>query len=304
MHLHATHERLAIAFELLACVAAFSGCSGQRAISTALPERSKPLVIAHRGASGHAPEHTFAAYDRALAMGADYIEQDLQFTADSTLVVMHDESLRRTARGPAAHCAGLVRDHTLRQLRDCEVGSWFNEATPANASPAYVGAQIPTLREVLARYGTGTRYYIETKSPESAPGMEEALVDELRRAGLLPTDRGDRRVLLQSFSTASLRKLHAMQPALPLIQLLSAWPERTPGLRDSAFAEIATYAIGVGPTRGVVDADFVRGAKRHGLTIHPYTVDDTLEMKRLLDLGADGIFTNYPDRLAALVRGR
>src|SRR4029078_9787698 len=88
------------------------------------------LNIGHRGASGYAPEHTIASYDLALALGADYIEQDLQLTKDGVLVVLHDPTLDRTARGEAANCTGLVIEKTLAQVKTCDVGSWFNDAFP------------------------------------------------------------------------------------------------------------------------------------------------------------------------------
>ena len=107
------------------------------------------MVIGHRGASADAPEHTFASYDLALEQGADYIEQDLQLTADGVLVVLHDDTLARTARGPAGSCTGPVADKTLDQLQDCEVGSWFNEANPDEADPAFADLAIPTMEAVL-----------------------------------------------------------------------------------------------------------------------------------------------------------
>src|SRR5262245_27696218 len=114
---------------------------------------AQPLAIAHRGASGYAPEHTFAAYDRALELHADYIEQDLQMTKDGVLVALHDPSLDRTARGDAANCKGLVIDKTLAQIKTCDFGGWFNEA--------FANQRIPTLEEVFQRYGKRARYYIE-----------------------------------------------------------------------------------------------------------------------------------------------
>src|SRR5919199_3213688 len=103
-----------------------------------------PVVnIGHRGASGLAPEHTFASYDLALKLGADYIEQDLQMTKDGVLVVMHDKTLNRTATAPeglpARYCRGPVIKRTLEQIKQCDVGSWFNEEYPQHAKPGYVG---------------------------------------------------------------------------------------------------------------------------------------------------------------------
>ena len=264
-----------------------------------IQSNNRVQVIAHRGASGYAPEHTFAAWDLALEQGADYIEQDLQLTRDGVLIVMHDDSLQRTARGSAS-CAGAVRDRTAAELADCEVGRWFNAARPEVASSAFEGLRIPTLREVLARYAGRTRFYIETKSPESAPGMEAALVAELERADLLPKSISDRTVLVQSFSAASLRRLHALRPTIPLVLLLSS----VRGDLDSLLADAARYAIGVGPTARLVDSAFVASANRHGLVVHPWTVNDSVAMQRLVALGVAGMFTDYPDRLARVLGRR
>lgn len=256
------------------------------------------LNIGHRGASGYAPEHTIPAYDLALRLGADYIEQDLQQASDGTLVVMHDETLDRTARGPRENCTGLVRTKTLAQLRTCDVGSWFNAAYPDRARAEYVGLRIPTLREVLERYGRRVRYYVETKSPEQADRMEERLLALLDEFGLRRRAAARRQVLIQSFSEASLRKTHALDPRLPLVQL-------TTGLEPSAairarLATIAGYAVGIGPAKSTVDRALVEASHDRGLEVHPYTVNETPEMKALIALGVDGMFTNFPDRLAAL----
>ncbi|NIM50519.1 MAG: glycerophosphodiester phosphodiesterase [Gemmatimonadales bacterium] len=273
-------------------------CRGNESASgTPVPA---PLNIAHRGASASAPEHTFAAYDLALDLGADYIEQDLQLTADSVLVVLHDESLDRTARGPRGWCTGRVRDRVLADLRTCDVGSWFNEAHPDRARSEYVGLRIPTLEEVLQRYGRSTRYYIETKQPEAAPGMEQHLVSLLRRFELLPASSQDWTVLIQSFSPESLRKLHTLHEALPLIQLFRRG--RIPEPLDSVLEAVSGYAVGIGPSWRDVTSELVAVARRHGLAIHPYTVNEPEDMRRLLDLGVTGLFTDFPERFDCLRR--
>src|SRR3712207_92933 len=113
-------------------------------------------------------------------MGADYIEIDLQMTKDGVLVAMHDDPLDRTADAPEGvpkrFCSGSVIKRTLEQIKTCDAGSWFNETYPQYASDEYVGLQIPTLEEIFQRYGTSVNYYIETKNPEAAPGMEEELL--------------------------------------------------------------------------------------------------------------------------------
>ena len=246
------------------------------------------VVIAHRGASAYAPEHTYAAYDLALEQGADYIEQDLQLTADGVLVVLHDDTLDRTARGPAETCTGPVSARTVEELGACDVGSWFNEANPALADPAFAELRIPTMADVFERYGSDVRYYIETKSPEAQPGMEEALLDLLDEVG-------PREVLIQSFSAESLQLVHSLRPELPLVQLLPGGTTIDEAMLDT----ISEYAVGIGPPSASVDAAAVDAAHARCLDVHPYTVDDDGEMVRLLDAGVDGMFTNAPDRLLA-----
>jgi glycerophosphoryl diester phosphodiesterase len=257
------------------------------------------LNVGHRGASGHAPEHTIASYDLALAMGADYIEQDLQLTKDGVLVALHDPTLDRTARGPAGNCTGLVIEKTLAQIRTCDVGAWFNAAFPQYARVEYVGLRIPTLEEVFQRYGHRASYYIETKNPDEAPGMEERLVALLDRYALRGSAARRDQVLIQSFSPASLRKLHALAPELPLVQLA---PDLGSAAIRAQLDTVAQYAVGIGPSKASVDRELVDAAHARCLDVHPYTINETAEMERYLALGVDGMFTNFPDRLEAVRR--
>ncbi|WP_067560667.1 glycerophosphodiester phosphodiesterase [Halofilum ochraceum] len=262
--------------------------------------------IAHRGASGSAPEATRPAFEQAVAAGADYLEMDIQMSRDGHLVAIHDTDLDRTTDG-----SGRVGEHTLAELKALDAGSWFNRAHPGQADPAYAGVQLLTLDEILEAFGTDRRYYIETKSPELYPGVEEKLIETLEAHDLIQ----HRNVVLQSFSAESLKTLKALNANVPLIQLL--WygldangdlveaSGATPPLASAGAADfraIAGYAAGIGPNvedggQRVVDASFVRRAHRAGLLVHVYTVDDTTTMNELIDAGVDGIFTNFPARL-------
>lgn len=259
------------------------------------PADEQVLNIGHRGASGLAPEHTFAAYDLALKQGADYIEQDLQQTSDGTLVVIHDATLDRTARGPADNCTGLVSDKTLEQLKTCDVGSWFNETYPDRARDEYVGLEIPTLEEVLRRYRHRTNYYIETKNPDDADRMEERLVALLDEYNLLRPAADRWQVLVQSFSPLSLERLQALEPELPLIQLF--FGSETSETIQARLDTLADSVVGIGLSKSDVDAALVEAAHERCLDIHPYTVNESAEMRALIDLGVDGMFTNFPARL-------
>ena len=267
-----------------------------RAASTrAGPDDVPVLNIGHRGASGHAPEHTIPSYDLALRLGADYIEQDLQMTSDGVLVALHDDTLDRTAGGSGRDCAGPVITRTLEQIKTCDVGGWFNEAYPQYAKDEYVGLRICTLEEVFRRYGSGANYYIETKNPEAAPGMEEELLRLMDEYGLRGPAASGWQVLIQSFSPASLQKINALDPSLPLIQL---YDEEGSEVIRARLDAARVYAVGVGPYKGDVDTPLVEAAHALCLHVHPYTVNEEHEMKALIELEVDGMFTNFPDRLA------
>lgn len=258
------------------------------------------LIIAHRGASGHAPEHTFAAWDLALEMGADFIEQDLQMTADGALVVLHDETLDRTARGPG--CRGRVRDRSRAEIQDCNVGSWFNEAHPERARPEFERQKLPLLDDVLETYRGRARFYIETKNPRAAPGMEDELLRLLARHRLRPAAAGDDTVIIQSFSAASLRHIHRIDPNIPLVRLFSrvatGWSLRW------RLRGVARYASGIGPSFHDADSRLVEAAHARGLVVHPWTVNDEATMRRLAGLGVDAAFSDFPDVLARVLRTR
>lgn len=253
------------------------------------------LVIGHRGASGYAPEHTFASYDLALELGADYLEQDLQMTSDGVLVVLHDDTLDRTSQGV---CSGAVIERTLAEIRTCNVGAWFNAANPSLARPEYTDQRIPTLEEVLVRYGDRSSFYIETKNPGAAPGMEEALLDLLERYDLRGPAAAEWRVVIQSFSEHSLRLIHELDPALPLVQLMRS-RGTTARTIQARLPEVATYAVGIGPSWQHVDGPLVAAARGLCLEVHPYTVNEPALMKRLARLGVTGMFTDVPDVLIA-----
>jgi glycerophosphoryl diester phosphodiesterase len=255
---------------------------------------SAVLNIAHRGASGLAPEHTVAAYDLGLALGADLVEQDAQTTLDGVVVSLHDATLDRTARGPVENCTGRVATKTLAQLRTCDVGSWFNERFPDRARPEFAGLRIPTMSEVFARYGDRVAYHVEVK--DSDPRTVRELLRLMDVHGLRDDAHTSWRVLLQSFSPSDLLLARALDPALPTVQLLAAVPPAGPA-RDALLDGVARYADGIGPSAGGVDAALVQAAHGRCLQVHPYTVDDRARLQSLVDAGVDGVFTNRPDVL-------
>ncbi|HZA39189.1 MAG TPA: glycerophosphodiester phosphodiesterase [Actinomycetota bacterium] len=248
--------------------------------------------IAHRGASGHAPEHTLAAYDLALEMGADFLEQDLHITSDGAFVAIHDATLQRTTGRP-----DLVRETRLEDIRKLDAGSWFNEAYPERARAGFSGLRVPAMDEIFDRYGKSTKYYVEVKDPHLFPGVEQSFVDLLRESGMMGHAR-EGGVRVQSFDPESLARFQAIEPGLVLVRLFSFIQDK--GIISDEMAETATYAAGIGPDKFNVDDVVVSSAHDHGLFVNPFTVDTEAEMSDLIESGADGIFTNFPDRLAAL----
>ncbi|MBE3570636.1 MAG: glycerophosphodiester phosphodiesterase [Bacillales bacterium] len=261
-------------------------------------------VIAHRGASAYAPEHTLAAYEKAIQMKADYVELDLHMTKDGELIAIHDSTLARTTNVEEIYherATWRVKDFTLTEIKQLDAGSWFNNTYPENAKKQYTREKIPTLQEVIdfiKKKDKNTALYIETKEPEVYPGMEEKLVEILKKNGYLKKDK----VIFQSFSEASLRKLQENVPEkIPLIQLYS--PKIIQGQNlDDVFNRAAEYAEGVGADKSLVTPEFVQEAHKRHMVVHPYTVDTQDKMVEQLTLGVDGMFSNYPDRLVELTK--
>lgn len=218
------------------------------------------LVIAHRGASGHAPEHTLAAYDLALDQGADALELDVRVTADRELVLVHDATLERTTGDPRR-----VEELTLAELA----------ALDHPARPVALGA-------VLARYGRRTRWLVDLKDPR--PAWEGLVVEAIERHGLRD------RATLQSFDLDALARLARIAPGVPLAALY----RRAASLALDVDA-VPAFAAAVGPWHGVVDEALAARAALRGLRLHPWTVNDRVEARRLLALGVAGLITDVPD---------
>lgn len=244
------------------------------------------LLIAHRGASGYAPEHTFAAYDKAIELNGDYLEIDLQQTSDGVLVAMHDETVDRTTDG-----SGRVNEFTFEELKDLDAGSWFNEAFPEYADEEYVGEEIVSLQEIFERYGPEVNYYIETKFPDHYSNMEENLIQLLEQYHLLDNVTFEQNIILQSFDSDSLRRLHEMNPSIPLIQLIHFGPNQA-YLNTQQINTIQEYAYGIGVNLPSMNESFGRSIRSEGLELHVYTVNSYSLAVQVFNQGATGIFTD------------
>lgn len=211
-------------------------------------------------------------------------------TKDGNLIAMHDEDVERTT----GH-KGRVEDYTTKELKQMDVGSWFNKKYPKYAKKEYKGAQTPTLEEILDRYGDNANYYIETKSPDVYLGMEERLLHSLKKYNLLSDQKLNKgQVVIQSFSQESLLKVANMNNQIPLVQLVDKDKLSTFTSEDLKF--ISSYAVGVGPDYSDLDKQMVQNLHNYNLKVHPYTVNTEKEMQQMLNIGVDGVFSNYIDK--------
>lgn len=263
----------------------------------------KALVLAHRGASYDAPEHTFPAYDRAVQADTDFLECDLQMTKDGVLVCIHDTTVDRTT---GAQHTGRVDSYTLAQLRAMDFGSWFNTTNPTRAKPEFAKARVVPFEEQLACYrkvAPRMRFHIETKAPSEYAGtLEPQLVKVLKKHRLLSTgDEITSRVIVQSFELSSLEAMAKIAPTVPRAFLFAV-----PTSPQQGLAQFPDYVDIVAPTYHFLLANptFTTLAHDRGLPVHTYTVDEEATMEQLLDLGVDGIFTNRPDVLRRVIDER
>lgn len=235
-----------------------------------------PIIIAHRGASGYAPEHTYPAYNKVIEMGADYLEIDLRMTKDGKLVSMHDSTVDRTTNGH-----GEVKDLTLAEIKTFDAGKWFNQK--------YSSEKVLTLEEILSKYKDKVKYYIETRPVGKQLKMEKQLVDLLHQYDLVRK----KKVIVQSFSEASLKKVHKLDKNIPLTQLI-----KNQKVTNEDIKKWKQYATYIGLDANLIDQDLLKKLYLHGLKVHVFfleTAKEKREQVRVIKLGVDGIFTNYPD---------
>lgn len=292
-----------------------SGCAGAPAPST--EELESPMLIAHRGASGYAPEHTLAAYRIAIAQGADFIEPDLQITKDSVLIALHDLTLERTTNVSEVYPDRYTEevseeetvrrwyasDFTLEEIRRLDAGGWF--------APEFAGERVPTFGEVIELAKGVVGIYPETKAPEVygrlAFDMEQLVVDELARHGLAVAGADPATpVVIQSFSAESLRVLQERGSTLPRTFLISG-DAASEWMTPEGLASARSFATAIGPAKNLIldDPDMVRRAHEERLAVVAWTFRadrpgdfDSVEEEMayfLFDLGVDGLFTNNPD---------
>jgi glycerophosphoryl diester phosphodiesterase len=245
--------------------------------------KEKPLNFAHRGASGHAPANTMAAFLLAAEMGADGIELDVHLSADVELVVIHDHAVDSTTDGQ-----GPVSALSLAELQQLDAGSWF--------APRFAGERIPTLRQVLEAVGQRLLINVEIKV---APGHHPPTL-EREVVRLIEEGRMVDRVLISSFSPRSLRRVRRLNRRIPLGLLYS---RPAPAVLPALLRWLRLSYDALHPHYGLVDARAIARARERGQRVNVWTVNDAREMRRMCDLGVDGIITNYPDVLNHVLAG-
>lgn len=234
-----------------------------------------PQVIAHRGASAEAPENTLAAFRRALEIGVDGVELDAHLSADGEPVVIHDPLLGRTAAG-----SGLVKDHTLAALRRLDAGRWFGER--------FAGECIPTLAQALESLRT-VRVIVEIKNgPIFYPEIAARVVSVVRASGHAA-------VTISSFDHPVLLEIKTAAPDLDTAVLYMARPIDPVRLARDAGAAI------LHPHWAYVTLDLVAAAHAAGLRVETWTVDEPAHLAHIVGIGVDGVITNHPDRLRAVL---
>ena len=233
------------------------------------------LLIAHRGYSGKAPENTMAAFKLALAAGAKAMELDVHQTKDGRLVVIHDGDLKRVAG--ARRKIGRM---TWSELRTADVGAWF--------SPRFLGERVPLLEAVLDFIRGRAEVHVELKAGSGAyPGIEERLADVLEKRGAWAW------TAVSGFDHRALRRMRKICPQARLGYLLGptllarAW-------KEAAFLGAESLNLSVRQAT----ARRVRGCRKRGLKIFVYTANDSKTLARMKRLGADGVYTNFPEMTA------
>ncbi|MEV5594339.1 glycerophosphodiester phosphodiesterase family protein [Streptomyces sp. NPDC052496] len=254
-------------------------------------------TVAHRGASAYAPENTLAAVDAAADLGFAWVENDVQRTKDGELVVLHDTSLARTTDVEQVfpgRAPWNVADFTLKEIEQLDAGSWFG--------PKFAGERVPTLEDYMdAVEDNGQKLLLEIKSPELYPGIERQILKELRAEGWLDRHHVKHRLIVQSFSADSVKKVHGLRRDV-----------KTGFLGTPAVAELPTYAAfadQINPQYKSIDAGYVASVHKtkgpHGrpLEVFTWTIDDAANAVKAAGQGVNGIISNKPDVVRDALEG-
>ena len=235
----------------------------------------KTAIVAHRGAAGKAPENTLAAVQRAIEDKADWVEVDVQETADGEVVVIHDSDFMKLAGNKVK-----VWEATLAQIGDIDIGSWFD--------PSFSAERVPTLSKVLEAARGKAKVVIELKYYGHDQKLEQRVVDVVEAAGMV------NETAIMSLKYDAVSKIRSLRPDWK-IGLLSATAIGDLSNLDTDFLAVAT---------GMVSAGFVRRAHDAGKQVFAWTVNDPVSMSRMISLGVDGIITDEPEMARRVLADR
>ncbi len=270
--------------------------TGKPAIERAVfkRENSRPLVFAHRGGGGLFPENTLEAFAYSAKMGVDFLELDVHSTADGALVVMHDGSINRTTNG-----RGKVNELTLAELKKLDAGYLFTKDGGQTFPFRGKGITIPTLQEIFDAF-PNTTFNVEPKQAE--PSVTKPLCEMIRARNM------SEKVIVGSFRQTAIDEFRT--------ECAEVATSATP---SEVTKFLTMYKVGLGasytppmqalqiPEKAgslqIVSKDFIESAHKLNLQVHVWTINESEDMRRLIDLGVDGIMTDYPDRLLNLVKG-
>jgi glycerophosphoryl diester phosphodiesterase len=254
----------------------------------------RPSVVAHRGASEVSPEHTLAAYQRAVTAGADGLECDIRLTSDGHLVCVHDRRIDRTSNG-----RGVLSTMSLQELDGFDWGSWKNPWADLDDEaelPSPDLTKVLTLDTLLATVhdaGRPIELAIETKHPTRYAGLvERRLIEALDRFGWAHPKIGtESPARVMSFSWLSLRRMRVMAPGVRTVLLMDRIPLR---FRDGSLPTGVSYA---GPSLELVTAhpEYVDRAHKHGHQVHVWTVNTAEDVRHCHALGVDAIISDRPE---------
>ncbi|MEU7903902.1 glycerophosphodiester phosphodiesterase family protein [Actinoplanes sp. NPDC049118] len=250
--------------------------------------QNRPLVFAHRGGAEALPEHTLAAYLRALDEGADGVECDVRLTRDGHLVCVHDRRLNRTSNG-----TGLVSAKTLAELEALDFASWHPAAATEDLQVEHTRLlTLERLLDALRERGRPVRLLIETKHPSRyGADVERRLIEMLRRYGLAePAPDDPVRVTVMSFAALALRRIRTLAPGIPTVYLLEILPPGVGRGRLPFGARIA--GPGIGMIRG--KPNLVPNLRAAGHGVYVWTVNAEEDVNLVLAHGVDGIITDRP----------
>lgn len=237
-----------------------------------LPFTTPTEIVAHRGASAAAPENTLAAVQTAIDAGADWVEIDVQQTADGEIVVIHDSDLKKVGGSPLN-----VRRSTLPELRQVDIGSWFG--------PEFADQRVPTLAEVLDLCRGRVGVNIELKYYGGEQALEQSVIDIVEQAGMAD------QVIAMSLSYSGIQTLHRLRPG---------W---TVGLLSSvAIGRLASLDVDFLALNGrAATRQLIRQAHRHGKLVMVWTVNDAVTMASMMGRGADALITDEPALAVSMV---